>query len=151
MRFPIFHDFSRFCFTWDPMGANTSKCYSSIKWLFKIFQTSPEFSSNGPHKSTIFGFLKFCKFNFSIFIIIKYGTVWQWQCRFKNLFPEISCSTFVPYRESKRLEWKIWGQVFNSMTVTRTIVQVQSGVIRYISHIFDNHVSRKRLVVGQNG
>ncbi len=46
-----------FSLTWDTMGAKTSKRYSSLKSLLKLFKTFPKFLLRCPHKSTVWDFL----------------------------------------------------------------------------------------------
>ena len=42
--------------TWDPMGAKISKRYSSYKLQYKVFKTSPEFSSQWTSQKYIWAF-----------------------------------------------------------------------------------------------
>ncbi len=52
--------FFSFSLKWDPMGAQTSKCYSSLKSLSNPFKLFLNFLSNRPHKS-MFGIFEILK------------------------------------------------------------------------------------------
>ncbi len=54
--FLIFHDFYSFSLTLDPMGAKTSKRYSSLKSLLNPFNLFQNFLLSGSHKSTVLEF-----------------------------------------------------------------------------------------------
>ncbi len=71
--------FSRFFFsfwlTWDPMGVKTSKPYSSLRSLFKLFKRVMKFLLSCRHKNTVLNCwnLEFTIFHdFLKFIIIPY-------------------------------------------------------------------------------
>ncbi len=82
-EFLIFQDFFSFSLTWDPIGAQTSKRYSSLKSLLNHFNLFLNFLLSGSHKSTV---LDFWNFEFLIF---------------KNFFN----FTIVPYGETKNLNY----------------------------------------------
>ncbi len=72
LKFSVFH----FSGIWDPMGANASKCYSSLKSLLNLFNLFLNFLLSCPHKSTVLDFwnFKFPIFNeFLNFTIAPYG------------------------------------------------------------------------------
>ena len=55
LEFVIFQDFF-FALTWDPMGAETTKHYSSLKSLWNYFKLFLNILLSGPHKSTVLDF-----------------------------------------------------------------------------------------------
>ncbi len=57
--FIFFYEYFWFSLTWDPMGAKTSKRYSSLKSLLNPFKLFCEFSSQWSGQMFSFGFLKF--------------------------------------------------------------------------------------------
>ncbi len=54
-----------FSLTWHPMGAKTSKTYSSFKSALNLFKVFLNFLLSGYHKSTVIDLLKFWGFFFS--------------------------------------------------------------------------------------
>ena len=77
-EFAIFHDFFFFSFplTWDPVGAKSSKSYSSLKSLLNLFKPFLKFLLHGPHKSVVLDVWNFELLIFDIFLkfsIIPYG------------------------------------------------------------------------------
>ncbi len=58
-EFLTFQEFCSFSLTWDPMGAKTSKRYSSLKSLLNPLKPFPEFSSELSSQKYCFGCLKF--------------------------------------------------------------------------------------------
>ncbi len=58
--FLIFYEYFSFLLTWDPMGAEISKRYSSYKSQPKLFKHFLNFLPNGPHKS-MFGIFEILK------------------------------------------------------------------------------------------
>ncbi len=72
VRFLIFENLSIWFFrifffvlaNMGPYGSQTSKRYSSLKSLLSPFKHFLNFLLNGPHKGTVFGFLKFWVFDF---------------------------------------------------------------------------------------
>ncbi len=58
-EFLIFQEFCSFSLTWDPMGAKTSKRYSSLKSLLNPFKLFLNFLLSGPDKSTVLDFWNF--------------------------------------------------------------------------------------------
>ena len=59
LSFWFFTIFFSFSLTWDPMGANTSKRYSSLKSLLNPFKLDLKFLLCGPHKTTVLDFWNF--------------------------------------------------------------------------------------------
>ncbi len=51
-----FHEFYSFSLTLGPMGAKTSKRYSSLKSLLNLSKLFLTFLLSGPHKSTVLDF-----------------------------------------------------------------------------------------------
>ena len=73
-----FNIFFSFSLTWEPMGAKTSKRYSSIKSLLNPFEPFLNFLLSGSHKGTVLDFWNFeiPIFNeFFNFIIVPYGEI----------------------------------------------------------------------------
>ncbi len=54
--FLIFNEYFSFSLTWDPMGAKTSKRYSSLKTLLNPFKLFLKFFLSSPDKSTVLDF-----------------------------------------------------------------------------------------------
>ena len=61
--FWFFYEYFSFSLTWDAMGANISKRYSSYKSQPKVFKLFLNFLPNGPHKTT-FGIFEILSFWF---------------------------------------------------------------------------------------
>ncbi len=55
----IFQEFCSFLLTWAPLGAKTSKRYSSLKSLLNPFKLFLKFLLSGPQKSTVLDFWNF--------------------------------------------------------------------------------------------
>ncbi len=77
--FLIFYEYFSFSLTWDPMGVQISKCYSSLKSLLNPIKPFLNFLLSGPYKMYCFGFLKFLIRDFSgfFFHFASYGTLWE--------------------------------------------------------------------------
>ena len=74
LNIEILTSFFSFSLTWDPMGANISKCYSSYKSQPKVLKVILNFPPNGPHE-ILFGIFEMFKFFFEKFTIVAYGEI----------------------------------------------------------------------------
>ena len=73
-EFAIFNNFSLFCLTWDPMGAKSSKRYSSIPQItLEYFETSHK-TSQKKFEILSYRFLTIFPQNFK-FSIVAYGEI----------------------------------------------------------------------------
>ncbi len=98
-EFLIFQKFCSFSLTWDPMGAKTSKRYSSLKSLSNLFNLFRNFLLSCCHKGTVLDFwnFKFPIFNkFLNFTIALYGETKKPQLSGKRATVERNWVTFGP-------------------------------------------------------
>ena len=87
MHFQIFRNFFSFSLIWDPMGAKTSKLYSSIKSLLNLFKLFLNFLPSGLTNVV----LKFWVFDFSRIFL-----VWTWEQKLQHATPPTNHSWIFP-------------------------------------------------------
>ncbi len=92
--------FFSFSLTWDPMGAKSSKRYSSLKSLLNPFNFFSEISSQWSWQKYCFGFLKFWVFDISGILFVFFNMGPHGSQNFKTLLlPQISFDSFQTFSE----------------------------------------------------
>ena len=118
MHFPIFSPFFPFSLTWGPMGTKNVKTPHGI--ALKLFQTSPESSSQYTPQKHSFGFLKLRFRFFTFFFSALVNTGPYGSKYFKTpLFPHIAFKLFQtsPEFSSQWTSQNYWFSVFRFITM----------------------------------
>ena len=81
--FWFFYEYFSFSLPWDPMGAKTSKGYSSLKSFLNHFKLFLKFLLSGCHKSTLWDFYNLGFLSFHDFF--SFSLTWQNFKRYSSL------------------------------------------------------------------
>ncbi len=152
--FFTFYEYFSFSFslTWDPMGAKTSKRYSSLKSLLNPFKLFLKFLLSGPHKSTLLGF-----WNFEFLIFQEF-------CSFSLTWDPMGAKTSKPYSSLKSVlnPFKRFLKFLLSGPHKRTVLDVWNFKFRIFNDFFNftmivpygetkkPQLSRKRATIERN-
>ena len=84
----------------DPLGAKTSKCYSSLKSLFQSFHTFSKFSSQCSSQKLLFWIFEILRFWFFTIFFVFFNMGPYGSQNFKMLLlPQVTCQCFQFFSE----------------------------------------------------